>query len=232
MNTNKSAIPKHIGLILDGNRRWARDKGLSVFEGHRQGYESFKTIVKKAIDKGVNCVSAYIFSTENWARAEEEVSFLMNLAYVLLNRDINELNKEGIKVVWLGSSERLSPKLRKAIKKAEEKTKDNTRGTLALCFNYGGQQEIVDATKKIMATGVPAEELTPETFSRFLYSPEVPPVDLLIRTSGEQRISGYMLYRMAYAEMYFVDKYWPDFNESDLDIALEDYANRQRRYGK
>lgn len=229
---NKPVVPSHLGLILDGNRRWARARGLPTLEGHNRGYDNLKTITKAAINHGVKYVSAYIFSKENWNRTSAEVKYLMNLAYLLINKDVNELNKEDIRVVCLGSRERLSPKLIKAIEKAEEKTKHNSRGTLALCFNYSGREELADAVKHIIEQKLPFEKINDDTLSAFLYHPEVPDIDLLVRTSGEQRLSGYMLYRMNYAELYFTDKHWPDFSEQDLDAALAEYASRQRRYGK
>lgn len=218
---------KHIGFILDGNRRWAQDRGQSSFKGHQQGYNNLKTIAKYALTElKVPFVSAYIFSTENWKRTEEEVDFLMGLATRLATKDLKELNDSNIKVEWLGTKERLSDKVRKAIEDAEEKTKNNTGGTLGLCFNYGGRQEIIDAVSKIDG------EVTEEAISQNLYCPNIPDVDLMIRTSGEQRISNFMLWRMAYAEMLFIDKYWPDFSKADLDTAISDYNNRHRRYGQ
>lgn len=227
-DTETTIIPTHVGLILDGNRRWARGKGLPTLEGHRIGYNNLKDISKLAADRGIKYLSAFIFSTENWNRSKEEVKYLMNLAYTLLTRDVKELNKENIRVLWLGSRDRVSDKLQRAINKAVESTKDNTRGTLCLCFNYGGQQEIIDAAKQLAENDT---EITLQNFQSALYGPEVPDIDLLIRTSGESRTSGYMLWRAAYAELYFTDKYWPDFKETDLDMALKEYANRQRRFG-
>lgn len=229
--SDKPTIPVHVGLILDGNRRWAKAKGLPTFEGHKQGYENLKTITKAAINRGVKYVSAYIFSKENWSRTPDEIKFLMDLALFLLNKDITELNKENIRVVCIGSRERLSPKLVKAIEKAEESTKNNTKGTLALCFNYGGREEVADAVKKIIDQRIARQDIDDDTLGQFVYHPEVPDVDFLIRTSGEQRLSGYMLYRISYAELYFTAKHWPDFTVNDLDEALGEYANRQRRYG-
>lgn len=225
-------IPRHVGFILDGNRRWARERGLPTLEGHSRGYDNLKGIAKFAVDRGVQYVSAYIFSSENWGRTPKEVKYLMDLAYRMLTKDVDELNKEQIRVVWLGSKEKVSSKLLKAIEHAEAATRSNTRSTLALCFNYGGQDELVDAVRQLAVQDLEPEEITRESLERALYAPEVPPVDLLIRTSGEQRISGYMLYRVAYAELYFTDKYWPDFSEADLDAALADYAERERRHGK
>lgn len=221
-------LPTHVGLILDGNRRWASEHNLPKLEGHRTGYNNLKDIAKHAADRGVKYLSAFIFSTENWNRSKEEVTYLMNLAYTLLTRDVKELNKENIRVLWLGSRDRVSKRLQTAIDKAVEATKHNTRGTLCLCFNYGGRQEIIDAARQLAAQGV---EIDAESFESALYAPEVPDIDLLIRTSGEYRTSGYMLWRAAYAELYFTDMYWPDFGRLELDAALEDYAQRQRRFG-
>lgn len=225
-------IPVHLGLILDGNRRWARERGLPTLEGHSQGYDNLKEITKAAIRHGVSYVSAYIFSTENWNRTPKEVKYLMDLAYRMLTKDVAELNREQIRVVWLGSREKVSNKLLGAIEKAEESTKNNTRGTLALCFNYGGQNELVEAVRKITAQGLLPTEITEEVLADSLYVPDVPPVDLLIRTSGERRLSGFMMYRTAYSELFFVDKYWPDFSEQDLNAALAEYVERERRHGK
>ena len=226
------SIPAHLGIILDGNRRWAKDHGKNSFEGHIKGYQNFKDITKSAFDLGVNYVSAYVFSTENWVRTKDEVKFLMGLAYTLVAKDVDELNQNNIKVVWLGSTKKLSQKLVKAIKSAEEKTKNNTHGTLCLCFNYGGHEEITDAVKKIVEKKYSVEEINSKLIEKNLYSPSIPSVDLVIRTSGERRTSGFMLYRAAYAELYFTDKFWPDFDKNDLYSAIEDYSNRNRRFGK
>lgn len=226
-----SPTPTHLGLILDGNRRWAKENGVSKIEGHKRGYGVLKDVTKAAMDRGVKYVSAFAFSTENWSRASDEVRALMDLAYHVIAYDIRDLNKENIKVVWLGSRKNVSDKLLKAIQKAEESTKNNTRGTLAICFNYGGQEEILDATRSLMSRGYNADDVTAELFESALYVPEVPPVDFLIRTSGEQRVSGFMLWRLAYAEFYFLEKYWPDFSVNDLDEALRVFAQRQRRIG-
>lgn len=221
-----------MGFILDGNRRWAREKGKPTLEGHRIGYENLKDITKAAINRGVTYVSAYVFSTENWDRTPKEVKYLMDLAYRMLTKDVAELNKEQIRVVWLGSREKLSDKMLKAIENAEESTQNNTRGTLAICFNYGGHEELVEAARKLVAQGLSPSDINNDVLSSVLYAPEVPSVDLVIRTSGEQRLSGFMLHRIAYAELYFTDKYWPDFGSADLDAALAEFARRERRHGK
>ncbi len=228
---NSPTIPAHLGLIIDGNRRWAKANGVPQLEGHRKGYENLKIIGRAALKKGVKYVSVYAFSTENWDRSKDEVDYLMKLLIWVAKHEVNELHKNNIKVKFLGSEEKLKPNVLRAIRSAEEKTKNNTAGTLALCINYGGHQEIVDATKKIVASGASTELVTKQLIEQNLYSPEIPPVDLLIRTSGEQRLSNFMLWRAAYSELYFVKKHWPDFNEQDLNAALEEYTRRERRFG-
>ena len=217
---------------MDGNRRWAASQGLPKLEGHRKGYENLKTIATAAYDAGVEYLSAYIFSTENWKRSEEEVGYLMKLVVDVFSKDIDTLIEKDVRVVFLGSRGKISKTVRKAIEGAEERSKDKTGGTLALCFNYGGHLEIVDAVKQIVAEGVSEDEIDEETIEKHLYYPDVPPVDLMIRTSGEQRISNFMLWRMSYAELYFTDKHWPAFSVDDLNAAFEEYASRQRRFGK
>lgn len=227
----QSHIPKHVGFILDGNRRWAKEQGLPTLDGHRKGAEVFKDISLEAFDRGVEYLSAFVFSTENWRRTEEEVSYLMKLLVKAVEKYLDEYYRRGIRIIVIGQREGISKSVIGAIEKTELKTKDNTNGTLVLCFNYGGQQEIIDATKKLIADNIDAKELTIEKFEQFLYAPEVPSLDLLVRTSGEQRTSGFMLWRAAYAEMLFIEKYWPDFRSADLDHVLETYKLRQRRFG-
>ncbi len=229
---SEQSIPAHVGLILDGNRRWAKAKGLPTLEGHRQGAEAFRAVSLAAFDRGVKYVSAYTFSTENWQRTEEEVGYLMKLLIKAVEKHLKTFHEANIKIVLLGRREGLDKSVLKAIEKTEELTRDNTRGTLALCFNYGGKAELVDAVKGIVNSGVTSEEITPELIMQHVYAPEVPEIDLLIRTSGERRTSGFMLWRSEYAELYFTDTMWPDFDEQALDVALEDYSNRKRRFGK
>jgi len=229
MSETFQVIPKHVGFVLDGNRRWAKAKGLPTLEGHRRGADRFKEITLQTFGLGVEYVSAYIFSAENWSRTEEEVSYLMNLVLKVVETELDEFHNQGIKIVALGVREGLSDKVLKAIENTTAKTKNNTNGTLALCFNYGGKQEIVDAANAALAKN---EALTVESISKNLYHPEIPGVDLLIRTSGEYRTSGFMLWRSDYAELYFTDVLWPDFQTADLDVALEWYKTRDRRFGK
>lgn len=224
-------IPNHLGLILDGNRRWAKAQGLPTFDGHRKGYENLKTISLAAFERGVSFVSAYVFSTENWNRSKEEVNYLMKLLIWVAKNELKELDKKNIRIRFIGSRDRLSQSVIKAIDGAEAKTRDNTGGNLLLCLNYGGHQEIVDAVNNIITQKI-NEPVSVEEFAQQLYAPDVPPVDLIVRTSGEQRLSNFMLWRAAYSELLFVDKHWPDFSAIDLDEALANYAIRQRRFGK
>lgn len=224
--------PRHIGIIMDGNRRWAEAQGLPTKDGHTKGQENLRAISQAAFGQGVKYVSVYAFSTENWRRAEEEVGHLMFLLVRGVDKYMQEFNDAGVRIVFVGQREGLDSKVSKAIEKAEDNTKNNSKGTLVICFNYGGQQEIVDATKKMIAEGIAPEAITEEVVGAHLYAPEIPPIDLVIRTSGEQRLSNFMLWRAAYSELYFVDKHWPDFTAQDLNAALRAYAERGRRFGK
>ena len=224
--------PNRVGLILDGNRRWAKENGFdNTLQGHKKGYDNLKNLADYAFGRGIKTVSAYVFSTENWSRSKQEVDYLMKLLLRMMKRDIKELHKKGIKVLWLGTKVGLSPEIIQATEDAIRKTEKNIRGTLAFCLNYGGQQEIADATAKIISEGYKAEEITPKLIEDHLYSPELGPVDLMIRTSGEQRLSGFNLWRCSYSELYFTDRKWPEFSPEDLDKALADFAKRNRRFG-
>lgn len=222
----ENVLPKHLGFIVDGNRRWARERGLPTLEGHRRGIELVADIAEECHKQGVKIVSFYIFSTENWNRSKEEVEYLMDLVEKCLKKFIKRCLKTDTKIAILGTKERLSDRLKEAVKEAEEKTKECKENILGLCFNYGGKQEIVDAANKIEG------EVTIEKLEANLYHPEVPALDMVIRTSGEQRISGFMLWRMAYSEMLFLDKKWPDMTREDVGLILGEFAGRQRRFGK
>ena len=225
-------VPRHVGLILDGNRRWAKENGFSsTLQGHKAGYDNLKNLADYAFSRGIRNVSAYVFSTENWNRSKEEVDYLMKLLLRMMKRDIKELHSKGIKVLWLGTKVGLKPDIIEAIENAIRKTEKNIKGTLAFCLNYGGQQELADATAKIISEGYKAEDITPELIEKHLYAPELGPVDLMIRTSGEQRLSGFNLWRCSYAELIFTDKKWPAFTNEDLDLALAEFAKRSRRFG-
>lgn len=226
-----TTVPQHLGLILDGNRRWARSQGLPLLEGHRVGYKNLHTVVKRAVDRGVKYISAYVFSTENWRRAKDEVTYLMDLFVTVATKELEPYARDGIRVVFVGSREHLSRKVLEAMDAAEARTRANTRAILAICFNYGGQLELAEGVAQLVRDGVAADEVTPERLAEYLYHPEIPAVDLVIRTSGEQRLSNFMLWRVAYAELYFTEITWPAFTVDELDAALDEYDNRQRRYG-
>lgn len=226
-----SEVPAHIGYIVDGNRRWAKEHGLPAYEGHLAGYNAIQDVAAATFDEGVKYVSAYVFSTENWKRSEGEVKRLMGLVLKLVSSDLHKFSERNIRLRLLGSRDNLSDKLLRAIEEAEQATKDNTAGTLALCFNYGGQQEITDAVKRIVQKDIAADEITPELIASNLYAPEVPPCDLIVRSSGEQRLSNFMLWRSAYSELMFVDKNWPDMTKQDVTDILEEYKRRGRRFG-
>ena len=222
---------KHLALILDGNRRWAKQNGLPVIEGHRKGAEVFKDIALQIFDKGVKVVSAYVFSTENWQRAKEEVSFLMNLVIKATEKYLDDFKEKNIKVIVVGSRYNIPDNVSLAINKVETATKSNNGGTLALCFNYGGKEEILHAAQQLIQNEDRSINVNETVFERYLYSAELPPIDLLIRTSGEKRLSGFMLWKAAYAELYFTDTLWPDIKMQDIDKAIADYHKRIRRFG-
>lgn len=225
------AVPRHIGYIVDGNRRWARQHGLPTYEGHMAGYNTLKNIALETLAAGVEYMSAYAWSTENWNRTKEEASRLMSLTLTVLKADVPIFNEHNIRLKVLGTREGLDKKIVKAIDAAEKATAHNTGGTFALCFNYGGQHEIVDAVKKIVQSGVKADDITAEMISENLYAEELPPVDLIVRTGGEKRLSNFMLWRAAYSELMFIEKFWPDMNKEDVTIILDEYAHRNRRFG-
>ena len=231
----KLKIPYHVGIILDGNGRWATERGLKRSEGHKAGFETLKILSKHVFTRGVKVLSVFAFSTENFNRTKDEVDYLMNLFLKGFKSSIKEFNKNNIKVVFSGRKEPLSDKVYKSMKSLEKETLNNTGGILNICLNYGGQTEIVDTTKKlindVLNGKLKTEDITPEIFMKNLYN-DLPPIDFLIRTSGEIRVSNFMLFSLAYAEMYFPHTYFPDFKEDEFDKALEEYTKRDRRFGK
>jgi len=231
MAASEAVLPQHIGFIIDGNRRWAREHGFNLIEGHRQGKTTLKQIAEACEERGIKYLSAYVFSTENWKRDPSEVRDLMKLLMWMLKHEMKELHRRGIRLRILGSRLRLGKAMVRAIHDAEQLTADNQRCTLLLCLDYGGQQEIADAIKQIVAEGVEPEAITPELINKYLYAPDVPPIDLIIRTSGEQRLSNFMMWQSIYSEFVFDPVYWPDFTPQHLDAALAEYARRQRRFG-
>jgi len=232
VNQNKK-IPYHLGIIIDGNRRWSKERGLPTLEGHRSGYEKLKKVGEWCKNKGVKILTIFVFSTENWNRSKEEVSYLMKLlARAFDKSEIANLNKKGIRLRVIGQKERLNKNLQKLIQQAEEQTKNNKEGILNLAISYGGRPEIIEAVKKIIKKNIPPEKITENIISQNLWTEGLPDPDLIIRTSGELRISGFLIWQAAYSELYFCPKYWPDFSEEDLDEALSEYSRRQRRFGK
>lgn len=226
-----SAIPTHVGIILDGNRRWAKAHNLPALEGHQRGVDTFINVVPLFFEAGVKFVSVYVFSTENWKRTPKEVSYLMGIFTTMAKTKLNELHRRGIRAVFVGRREGLSSRLLRAIEAAEEQTAKNTKGTVAFCLNYGGTYELVDAFKELLRANVNADSLEPKDIAAHLYHPELPALDLVVRTSGEQRLSNFMLWRAAYAELLWLDKHWPDFNKSDVKLVLQEYTKRERRHG-
>jgi len=228
-------IPNHVAIIVDGNGRWAKKRGLSRSKGHEEGFKNLKTLTSYIYKKGVNYISAYLFSTENFKRSEEEVSFIMNHLLVGKLNDILEFcHREKIHAIFSGRKDRLSDKVLNAMEEIENTTKEYKDKTFNICFNYGGRAEIVDATKKIVNDvnegKLNIEDLTEEIYNKYLYQ-NLPPIDLLIRTSGEQRLSNFLLWQNAYAEFYFPKTLFPDFKEEEFDKALKEYTNRDRRFG-
>ena len=231
MDTETSTVPVHIGFILDGNRRWARSHSLPDMDGHLAGYNALKEVIRAAYDSGVQYVSIYAFSSENWQRDGKEVSSLMKLAMRIVTTDLNELVRDRVRLRFLGRSDGVSGRLIKGIEKAEEATGHFTDKTLAICFNYGGQQEIVDAAKACISDGLAPDDITEAAISARLYAPDVPPIDMVVRTSGEQRLSNFMLWRIIYSEFMFIDKFWPDMTKEDVADIINEYRRRNRRLG-
>jgi len=233
---NRNNLPKHIAIIMDGNGRWAKARGLPRTAGHREGIKRIKEIVRVAKEIGIKYLTIFAFSTENWARPKREVNFLMRYLDNFLKNQIEDLNKNNIRLLVIGKEKPLPDYLLKRIKSAQEYTKDNTGMTLIVALNYGARQEIIDAVKKyaimVKQNKEDPDSLNEEKFSSFLYTKGIPDPDLLIRTSGELRISNFLLWQISYTEFYFTKKYWPDFKEEDLLEAISEYQKRERRFGR
>jgi undecaprenyl diphosphate synthase len=221
----------HLGVILDGNRRWARAKGLPVFEGHKKGGEKIKDLVKWSKEKGIKTLTIFVFSKENWKRPKKEIDYLMGLFKRTLLNDklLQETNKEGVRVRVIGQIDRFPKLIQKKIKEIEESTKNNDGITVNVALSYGGRAEIVEAIKSIIKGRIPPEKINEDVISRNLWTTDL---DFLIRTGKEQRISNFLLWQSAYTELYFCKKYWPDFSKRDFNMALADYSRRERRFGK
>jgi undecaprenyl diphosphate synthase len=231
----KDLIPKHVAIVMDGNGRWAKERGLPRTAGHEAGEASLMDCVYGALELGVSHISAYAFSTENWRRSPDEIRFLMNFNRDVIRRRVGEMNDLGVRVRWAGRRPKLWKSVIEELERAEEITKRNKKLTLTMCVNYGGRAEITDAVSA-MAADVKAKKLDPtkiteKTLAKYLDEPDLPDVDLFIRSSGEQRMSNFLIWQSAYAEFVFLDTLWPDFDRRDFWQACEIYAKRDRRYG-
>lgn len=233
---DKTNLPQHIAIIMDGNGRWAEEKGLSRTAGHREGIERVKEVVRAAGELGIKALTFFAFSAENWNRPRREVSILMRYLDNFLDREIAKLNKNNIRFRFIGREDPMPKPLIAKIRKAEQLTADNTGTAVILALNYGSRQEIVDAAKRFAADVLRGqtsiEEMDTDSFGRYLYTAGLPDPDLLIRTSGEMRISNFLLWQLSYAEFYFPKIYWPDFHREDLEEAIEEYQKRERRFGR
>lgn len=226
-----SKIPAHVAIIMDGNGRWAKSRGLPRFEGHRRGAERAKEIIRAADKLGLRYLTLYAFSMENWQRPKEEVSMLMKLLELYLRRELNGLIKDNVIFRTIGDGWKLPPNIQRLLRETEEKTSSNTGMTLITALSYGGKDEILRAVRKALHAGLKPEEINEESFSALLDTAGVPPPDLIIRTSGEKRLSNFLLWQSAYSELYFTDTLWPDFTEDEFKKALADYQRRKRRFG-
>ncbi len=225
------SVPTHIGYILDGNRRWAKKHGLPTYEGHLAGYNALHDVIDATVEAGVDYISFYTFSTKNWQRTETEVKGIMSLVRRLLKNDVKQFIKKGYKIVVLGERTMIPEDIVRLIDDAERNSVAGTKATLAICFSYGGQEEIVRAAQRLIEQSVAASEVTLQSFADALDQPSVPPCDLIVRTSGEQRLSDFMLWRSAYSEFIFLDKLWPEMTKEDVAAILETYDARERRFG-
>jgi undecaprenyl diphosphate synthase len=223
--------PRHVAIIADGNRRWARERGLPVLAGHIQGIEAIRPVVRRARDRGVETLSVYTFSTENWNRPEDEVSGLFGLIDGAVRQYTDELIDEGVRVRVIGRLHEAPSDVQRSIRSAEERTGRGMRMTLNICFNYSGRAEIVDAARAMLAAHADPQGIDESHFAEHLYTAGQPDVDLVIRTGGDQRTSNFLLWQAAYAELIFCAKFWPDFTEDDFDAALDEYERRDRRFG-
>jgi undecaprenyl diphosphate synthase len=229
--TSSSQTPTHVAIIMDGNGRWAIARGLPRLAGHRAGTENLRRIITACTEFGIKYLTIYAFSTENWGRPREEVEGLMHILEDVIDRELAELNKEGVQLRHIGRLERLDPKLQQKVLEAIDLTRNNTRLVLNIAFNYGGRDEIICAIQRIITDGVKPEEVTSELVSRYMFTAGVPDPDLIIRTSGELRVSNFLIWQGAYSEWFVTSVFWPDFDKEELRKALETFAKRDRRFG-
>jgi undecaprenyl diphosphate synthase len=227
----KPKVPAHVGIIMDGNRRWARERNLPTYEGHLKGYEVVKKAPEWFFKRGVKTLSLFSFSTENWNRAQDEVNYLMKLLKRATEEETENAVKKNYRILTSGRIDELPGDLPESCQEMVNRTKNGQAGTLNICLNYGGRPDILDAIKKIIKNGIDVEQVHEGIVRKYLSNGELPDPDMIVRTSGEQRISGFLLWQAAYSEFFFIKKHWPEFEESDVDIILSEYNNRQRRFG-
>jgi undecaprenyl diphosphate synthase len=224
-------VPYHLAIIMDGNGRWAKARGLPRLAGHRAGTENLRRILRACVKHGIKILTLYAFSTENWGRPAEEVRGLMTILEQVIEHELRELHQEGVRINHIGRQAGISPRLQKKIKQAVELTSANTTLTLNVALNYGGRQEIIDAIRRIIQDGLAPEQIDDALLSQYLYTAGQADPDLIVRTSGEMRVSNFLIWQGAYAELYVTPTYWPDFDEKELQLALDHYASRERRFG-
>ena len=225
-------VPQHVAIVMDGNGRWAKERGLPRLAGHRAGTENIRRIIKACVEFGIKYLTIYAFSTENWARPDDEVQGLMNIFDDVFDRELAELQRQGAQLRHIGRLDGVRHSMQKKIKRGIEATKDNDRLVLNVAFNYGGRDEIVHAVQQLVKDGVKPEDISEETISRYLFTGDIPDPDLMIRTSGEHRTSNFLMWQSAYAEWVFPQVYWPDFGREELLKAIVEYSQRERRFGK
>jgi undecaprenyl diphosphate synthase len=226
-----TSVPRHIGIIMDGNGRWARRRGHPASFGHRAGVRAIKRVLEGCEQLGVHVLSVYAFSTENWSRPRAEVRALMRLFHETMQREIDEMHRRGVRIVVSGRRDGLSSRMRDRIEEAAARTAGNTNGVLNVCLNYGGRAEIVDSVQQLVREGIPPDQIDEAAIASHLYHPDLPDPDLIIRTAGESRVSNFLLWQSAYAELLVTDTLWPDFGVEDLKTAIADYNSRVRRFG-
>ena len=225
-------VPTHVAIIMDGNGRWARERGLPRLAGHRAGTENLRRIIRASVEFGIKYLTIYAFSTENWARPADEVRGLMGIVEEMIDRELQELHENGVQLRHIGRLEGITPALQRKVRQAIDLTKDNTRLVLNVAFNYGGREEIINVIRAMIADGVSPDQVDESLVHRYLYTSESPDPDLIIRTSGELRVSNFLIWQGAYAELFCTPTYWPDFGRDELLLALQEYARRERRFGR
>ncbi|NMB54737.1 MAG: isoprenyl transferase [Leptolinea sp.] len=225
-------IPTHVAIIMDGNGRWAKARGLPRLAGHKAGTENLRRVIRACVEFGIKYLTIYAFSTENWGRPADEVAGLMNIIKEVIDKELDELNREGVQLRHIGHLERLEPTLQQKVRHAVELTAHNDRLILDIAFNYGGRDEILCAASKMLQDGIQPDQVTPELFDSYLFTSGIPDPDLIIRTSGEMRTSNFLIWQSAYSEWYFTPTYWPDFDREELRKAIFAYSERDRRFGK